>query len=152
MHAEDAETAIKRLTQPPMNIPSSIIPLMNCVIVVKQIKGPYIPSTERRSSSRRFTQISEIDNAGTIHDIFSWKPSGDTFQQNLEQSILLAKIANTLDIPMSIVLQELERRKQLLLKMGEKNLRDFRSVHKALSGSVSLLDVANKDSLEGREE
>ena len=152
MHAEDAETAIKRLTQPPMNIPSSIIPLMNCVIVVKQIRGPYFASRERRSSSRRFMQISEIDNAGTIHNIFSWKPSGDTFQQNLEQSVLLAKIANNLDIPMSVVLQELERRKQLLLRMGEKNLRDFRSVHKALSGSVSLLDVANKDSLEDREE
>jgi flagellar protein FlaI len=152
MHAEDAETAIKRLTQPPMNIPSSIIPLMNCVIVVKQIKGPYFLSAERRSSSRRFTQISEIDNAGAIHNIFSWKPSGDIFQQNLEQSVLLAKIANILDIPMSVVLQELERRKQLMLRMGEKNLRDFRSVHKALSGSVSLLDAANKDSLEGREE
>jgi DNA segregation ATPase FtsK/SpoIIIE-like protein len=53
---------------------------------------------------------------------------------------------------MSVVLQELERRKQLLLRMGERNMRDFRSVHKALSGSVSLLDAASKDSLEGREE
>jgi flagellar protein FlaI len=35
MHAEDPETVIKRLTQPPMNIPQGIIPLMNCVISVK---------------------------------------------------------------------------------------------------------------------
>jgi hypothetical protein len=35
-------------------------------------------------------------------------------------------------------MQELERRKQILLEMVNKNLRDFRSVHNALSSSVGL--------------
>jgi flagellar protein FlaI len=148
MHAEDVETAIKRLTQPPMSIPSSIIPLMNCVIVVKQVRTPTSASFERRTSSRKFVRVSEMDNAGNVRDIFTWNPSSDTFQVNLEQSYLLAKIAKGLDIPTSVVLQEHQRRKQLLLKMVEKNLRDFRSVHKALSSSVSLLDLTDKEPLE----
>lgn len=147
MHAEDAETAIKRLTQPPMNIPSSIISLMNCVIVVKQVKIPTYVMAERRASSRKFVEVSEIDNAGNIHNIFSWNTSADTFLQDLEHSYLLAKTAKALDIPVSIVFQELDRRKQLLLRMVERNLRDFRSVHKALSSSTSFLDIA-KESLE----
>ena len=39
MHADDVETVVKRLTQPPMNIPQNILSLMNCVIVVKQVKN-----------------------------------------------------------------------------------------------------------------
>jgi flagellar protein FlaI len=148
MHAEDAETAIKRLTQPPMNIPSSIIPLMNCIIVVKQVRTPNFISIGHKVSSRKFVRVSEMDATGNTHDIFSWNPSDDNFKQDLQQSYLLAKIAKALDVPISVVLQELERRKQLLLKMVEKNLRDFRSVHRALSTSLSLLDPIDKKILE----
>lgn len=144
MHAEDAETAIKRLTQPPMNIPASIIPLMNCMIVVKQVSIPMYNAPGRRTSSRKFVGVSEIDNGGNIHNIFSWNPSGDSFTQDLEHSYLLAKIAKNLDVPLTIVLQELDRRKQLLLRMIERNLRDFRSVHKALSSSTSFLDISRE--------
>jgi flagellar protein FlaI len=145
MHAEDVETAVKRLTQPPMNIPPSIIPLMNCVIVVKQVKIPTFVSLERKVLARKFVRISELDATGGLHDIFSWNASVDAFQQTLEQSYLLAKIAKNLDIPPSVVMQELEKRKQILLKMVEKNLRDFRSVHKALTNSLNLPDAINKE-------
>jgi flagellar protein FlaI len=146
MHADDAETAIKRLTQPPMNIPSSIISLMNCLIVVKQVRTTTLIGGERIASSRKFVRISEIDNNVNVHDIFSWSPAGDTFQENLDESILLKKIAENLGIPLTIVFQELQRRKQLLLKMVEKNLRDFKSVHKALSSSINLLEIDNGES------
>jgi flagellar protein FlaI len=149
MHADDVETAIKRLTQPPMNIPSSIIPLMNCVIVVKQVRTPAFVSVDHRISSRKFVRVSEMDVAGNIYDVFSWNLSKDTFQQNLEKSYLLAKMAKTLDIPTSVIMQELEKRKQLLLKMVEKNLRDFKSVHRALSSSISALNPVDEKSIGG---
>jgi flagellar protein FlaI len=138
MHAEDVETVIKRLTQPPMNIPLGVLPLMNCVIVLKQVKSPSFNPSERKISTRKFVKVSEIDNGGAIHDVFSWNLSADVFQQNLGESYLLAKIARNLDVPLSLVMQELERRKQILLEMVNKNLRDFRSVHKALSRSIDL--------------
>jgi hypothetical protein len=71
----------------------------------------------------------------------------EAFQQNLDQSYLLAKIAKNLDVPLSVVIQELERRKQILLKMVEKNLRDFRSVHKALNSSLNLPDLEDKEAI-----
>jgi flagellar protein FlaI len=145
MHAEDVETAITRLTQPPMNIPRGIISLMNCVIVVKQVKAPSFVSLDRKASSRKFVRVSEMDPSGAIHDVFMWNPSMDTFQQDLDQSYLLTKISKSLDVPLSVVVQELERRKQILLKMIEKNLRDFRSVHKALSSSINEADLADKE-------
>jgi flagellar protein FlaI len=137
-HAEDVETVIKRLTQPPMNIPEGILPLMNCVIVVKQVKTPNYILSDRKISTRKFVRISEINNSGTITDTFNWNSTTDTFQDNIQESFLLNKIAKALDVPFTVVLQELERRKQILLKMVEKNLRDFRSVHRALSSEINL--------------
>ncbi len=145
MHAEDVETVIKRLTQPPMNIPVGILPLMNCVIVVKQVKMPNFAGVDRKVSTRKFVRISEIDASAAVHDVFTWNPSGDTFQQNFDQSYLLAKMAKNLDVPPSVVKQELERRKQILLKMVEKNLRDFKSVHKALNSSLNVADIAEAE-------
>ena len=121
---------------------------MNCIIVVKQVKIPTYVSVDHKISSRKFVQVSEMDVGGNLYDIFSWNPSKDIFQQNLEKSYLLAKIAKTLDIPVSVVQQELERRKQLLLKMVERNLRDFRSVHRALSSSLNLLESTDKNRME----
>lgn len=141
MHAEDAETVIQRLTQPPMNIPNGILPLMNCIIVVKQVKTPGFVVTDKKVSTRKFVRISELDSGGVIHDVFKYDPSTDSFEENIEESYLLSKIAKNMAVPLSVIKQEIERRKQILLNMVDKNLRDFRSVHKALSSSLNLADL-----------
>lgn len=134
IHAEDVETAIKRLTQPPMNIPSSIIPLMNCAIIVKHVRKPIFLSGEKRLSSRKFTRVTEIKSAESIKDVFTWTASTDTFQQqDLNRSYLIAKIARDLDVSVDRILDDLEQRKRLLQDMTEHNVRDYRSVNDALS-------------------
>jgi len=148
MHADDVETVVKRLTQPPMNIPQNILSLMNCVIVVKQVKIQNVNPHERKLSLRKFVEVSEIDNNGIPCQVFNWDMPSDTFQKNLEKSYLLTKIARNLGAPLSVVQQELDRRKQILMNMVEKNLRDFRSVHKALNSSLSLADLAAKEASE----
>jgi hypothetical protein len=99
---------------------------------------------------RKFVKISEIDSNGTPHEVFNWNLSSDTFNQDLEKSYLLNKIAQNLDAPLSVVQQEFQRRKQILLRMVEQNLRDFRSVHKELNSSLNLetLAVSNEKSKE----
>ena len=133
IHAEDVETSIKRLTQPPMNIPSSIIPLMNCAIIVKHVRTPIFLSGEKRLSSRKFIRVAEIRNADSIRDAFIWSASTDTFQESLSNSYLIVKIAKDLDVSVEQVLDDLEQRKKLLLNMAEHNIRDYRSVNNVLS-------------------
>ena len=128
-HAEDVETTLKRLTQPPMNIPPSILPLMNCMIIAKRVKAPaFLDDPTRRFATRKFARIAEIKDADTVHDVFRWNPSMDTFQHDLEGSYLLSKIAKDIDVPVEKLYDELERRKQVLLAMVERGIRDFRSV------------------------
>jgi flagellar protein FlaI len=133
IHAEDVEMAIKRLTQPPMNIPSSIIPLMNCAIIVKHVRSPIFLSGEKRLSSRKFTRVTEIKDANSIRDVFTWSASTDAFQENLDDSYLVTKIAKDLDVSVEQILNDLEQRKKMLLDMAEHNIRDYRSVNDALS-------------------
>jgi len=133
MHAEDVETAIKRLTQPPMNIPPSIIPLMNCAIVVKHVRTPIFFDTGKRLSSRKFISVKEIRSVDSINDVISWNPSSDIFQENISNSYLLQKIAKDLDIPLDRLLDELEHRKRVLLEMMEHNVRNYLDVNNVLN-------------------
>jgi flagellar protein FlaI len=142
MHADDVETVIKRLTQPPMNIPANILSLMNCIIVVKQVSSMGFGAAERKTSVRKFTKISELDNMGQAKEIFTYNLSTDSFANTLEKSFLFEKIAKASDVPVSVVLQEFERRKTILLKMVEQNLRDFRSVHKSLNSSLNIDELS----------
>jgi flagellar protein FlaI len=133
MHAEDAETVIKRLTQPPMNIPPSIISLMDCVIVVKHVRTPVFLESGKHLSSRKFISIKEIKTADSLHEVFAWNPSSDMFQENLGNSYLLQKIAKELDVPVEKLSIELDRRKKVLLEMTEHNIRNYRDVNTVLN-------------------
>jgi len=133
IHAENVETAIKRLTQPPMNIPPAIIPLMNCAIVVKHVRPPIFDQSGKRLSSRKFIRVSEVKDVNTIHDAFAWDPSSDTFQEDLSNSFLLKNIARSLNVSVERLMNELEYRKKVLLSMVEQNIRDYRSLNNYLS-------------------
>jgi flagellar protein FlaI len=133
LHAEDVDTAVKRLTQPPMNIPASIIPLMNCVISVKNVRAPVFLESGKRLASRKFINVTEIRDACNFQEVFNWNPSMDTFQEKLKDSFLLRKLSSSLDIPVEKLVDEVEYRKRVLVHMVEHNIRDYRSVNRVLS-------------------
>jgi len=148
LHAEDVSTSVKRLTQPPMNIPTSIIPLMNCVINVKHVRTPVFLESGKRLSSRKFINISEIKDANNFQEVFTWNPSTDTFQEKLAESYLLKKMASSLDIPIERLIDELEYRKRVIVHMVEHNIRDYRSVNKVLSKYYNNPQLFQKEFLE----
>jgi flagellar protein FlaI len=148
LHAEDTDTAVKRLTQPPMNIPQSIISLMNCVINVKHVRTPVFLESGKRLSSRKFISISEIRDASSFHEVFTWNPSTDTFQENTTDSYLLKKMASSIDIPIEKIIDELEYRKRVLIHMVEHGIRDYRSVNKVLSKYYNNPQLFQREFLE----
>lgn len=142
MHADSVDIALKRLGQPPMNIPASILPLMNCVIVVKHVKSPTFLEGEKRISSRKFVHIAEIKPGGGINDISQWIPASDTFSEDFTKSHLLEQFALSLDLSMDYIMIELEHRRDILLWMAERNIRDYRSVNRVLSGYYNDPELA----------
>jgi flagellar protein FlaI len=133
MHADSPEIAMKRLTQPPMNIPHSILSLMNCLVMVKRVKLPAYVEGEKRLSGRKFINISEIRQGGSLNEVAKWVPSTDTWTTSFEGSYLLGQIALNLDLSVDYLLSEIQRREQVLLWMVNHNIRDYRSVNRVLT-------------------
>jgi flagellar protein FlaI len=152
MHADDVDTAVKRLTQPPMNIPSSIISMMNSVIVVRRVRTPVFLESGRRLSSRKFIRVSEIKDSNTLQDVFSWNASSDTFQENISDSLMMKKIATRLDVSLERLLSEFEYRKHVLLDMVEHNIRDYRNVNRVLSKYYNSLNFRRDRDTTGKPE
>jgi len=150
MHADDVDSAVKRLTQPPMNIPSSIIPMMNSVIVVRRVRTPIYLETGKRLSSRKFVRVSEIKDPSTLMDVFSWNASSDSFQENVADSVMMKKIASRLDISLERLLSEFEYRKHVLLDMVEHGIRDYHSVNRVLSKYYNNLNFRRDQETTGR--
>lgn len=123
MHADSLESAIKRLQQKPMDIPPAYVSLMNCSLVVKRVK-----EKGTGQSVRRAITVSEIINANSSHAAFSWNPKTDYFDNNLQDSILFKRIAESTGRDVQEVLEEYEKRKHILKWMHEHNIRDYKKV------------------------
>lgn len=123
MHADSLESASKRLQQKPMDIPPAYISLMNCAVVVKRVKDN---ATGR--SSRRVISVSEIISADSSHQTFLWNPKTDYFESNLQQSILLQRIAEHTGSTLNEVLVEHGKRMGILKWMLEHDIRDYKKV------------------------
>lgn len=123
MHADSLESAIKRLQQKPMDIPPAYISLMNCAIVVKRVRD-----ISTNQTSRRATMISEIVNATTSNTTFSWNARTSDFEEALQDSHILKKIADSSGKDLTQVLEEHQKRILVLKWMIENGVRDYKTV------------------------
>jgi len=122
MHADSLESAVKRLQQKPMDIPPAYISLMNCALVVKRVKE------SSGQSGRRVMTVSEITGANASHSAFAWSPRNDHFNEDLRESPLLKKIADSTGKDLNEVLEEHKKRMDILKWMMEQNIRDYKKV------------------------
>jgi len=127
MHADSLESAVKRLQQKPMDIPASYVSLMNCALVVKRIK-----ENSTGQSSRRVITVSEIASASSSHNAFTWNPRGDSFSDDLRESILFKRIADSGGREIDEVLDEYKKRILILKWMSEHDIRDYKKVSQVI--------------------
>ena len=122
MHADSLESAIKRLQQKPMDIPAGYISLMNCAVVVKRVKEG------SGHGARRVMTVSEISDATSSHTAFSWISREDYFKNQIEDSKLLQRVAESTGRDMNEILEEHNRRTAILKWMLEHDIHDYKKV------------------------
>ncbi|MEM3051099.1 MAG: type II/IV secretion system ATPase subunit [Candidatus Bathyarchaeia archaeon] len=125
MHAENLDSAVKRLTQKPMDISPAYIPLMNIVLSVRRV---HLIKNNERKAFRRVITVSEIEDYEKYHAPSKWNPAKDIHEINFDDSILLSSIAERQGISKNTLLEELERRKNVLHWMRERNIRSYKDV------------------------
>jgi len=125
MHAENLDSAIKRLTQKPMDIAPAYIPLMNIVLSVQRV---HLQKGGERKAYRRIMSVNEIADYEDYRNIFKWNPVEDTQMPNLNKSEMLSSISERIGISKKELFDELNKRKDVLHWMRERNIRSYRDV------------------------
>lgn len=125
MHAENVASAVKRLTQKPMDISPAYIPLMNIVMSVQRV---HLVKNGEKRAFRRVLSVNEIMDFENFVNPFRWDPVKDEQIIDLDQSFLLTNISERLGLTRAQLLSEMKRRSDVLRWMRKKNIRSYKEV------------------------
>ena len=125
MHAENIDSAVKRLTQKPMDISPAYIPLMHVVLSVQRV---HLTKNNKKKAFRRIINLNEVADYEDYREIFNWQPIKDEHAFDFEKSVILPSIAERQGITKKELIDEIERRKDILHWMRERNIRSYKDV------------------------
>ncbi len=125
MHAENVQSAVRRLTQKPMDISPAYIPLMNIVMSVQRVH--LIKNGEKRAV-RRVLSVNEIIDYETFVNPFKWDPIKDEQTIDLKCSFLFTNFSERLGITRKELVNEMKRRSDVLRWMRKSNIRSYKEV------------------------
>ena len=126
LHANDARETTVRLMNPPMNVPTGMMPLLNLVVVQNKV---YVKG---KGTIRRITQVSEItgmqENIAQIGDIYKWDIGEDEIIRTPYPIILLDEIASAAGVTRADLNYEIGRRERFLNYLVDKNVVEGKEV------------------------
>jgi flagellar protein FlaI len=125
MHAEDLDSAVKRLTQKPMDISPAYIPLMNVVLSIQRV---HLTKNNEKRAYRRVINVNEIADYEDYTTTFRWHPTKDEHIPDMEHSTMLSTIAERQGVDKAGLIEEMGRRKDVLHWMRERNIRSYKDV------------------------
>jgi len=125
MHAENLDTAIKRLTQKPMDISPAYVPLMNIILSIQRV---HLIKNNERKAYRRVMNVNEIAEFEDYRPIFKWNPAKDEQIQTMDKSMMLSAISERMGLTKKDLIAEIEKRKSILHWMREHNIRSYKDV------------------------
>ena len=125
MHAENLDSAVKRLTQKPMDISPAYIPLMNIVIPIQRV---HLVKNNEKKAFRRVITVNEVADYEEYYTPCVWQPAQDNHLMEFDKSVLLSSIAERQGLSKKALIDEIERRRDVLHWMRERNIRSYRDV------------------------
>jgi len=127
MHAENIDSAVKRLIQKPMDIAPAYIPLMNIVSTIQRVHLPKSKTGEMKAY-RRIISVDEIADYEDYRNISRWKAAEDNFNSSFKNGLILPTIAERRGFSWQELLDEMERRENVLSWMRTRNIRSYKDV------------------------
>ena len=125
MHAENIDSAVKRLTQKPMDISPAYIPLMNVVLSIQRV---HLTKGTEKKAYRRVMNSNEIADYGDYRTVFKWNPQKDEQQAFFDKSVILSSVSEKVGQSKKDLIDEIGRRKDVLHWMRERNIRSYKDV------------------------
>ena len=125
MHAENVQSAVRRLTQKPMDISPAYIPLMNIVMSIQRV---HLVKNGEKKAYRRVLSVNEIVDYEKYVNPFKWDPIKDVQIIDYECSFLLTNIAERIGTTREELIAELNRRSYVLRWMRQQKIRSYHEV------------------------
>jgi flagellar protein FlaI len=130
MHAENVQSAVRRLTQKPMDISPAYIPLMNIIMSVQRV---HLVKNGEKKAYRRVLSVNEIVDSEKNVNPFKWDPIKDVQVMDLDSSFLFGNFSERLGITREQLIEEMRRRTEVLRWMRKGNIRSYKEVANIIS-------------------
>ena len=131
VHADSISETISRLINPPISVPSNLLPAVNLNVVMFR---------DRRKGIRRTYQVGEfvpMQKGGEMsveaNVIYRWKPSTDTILKHGKALHLFEDLSRHTGMSQSEIDKELSTREKILMYMVKNNLRSIEQVGKIMN-------------------
>ena len=125
LHAEDAGSAIQRLTSKPMDVAPSYLSFLDLTFSVRRVAIPDPTNPGSPRIVRRVISVDEIIDSSKWVQSFVWDPTKDKFYQYLDKSVKLRKLAKDYGKSMSDIMKEIANRIQVLQWLRSRNIRNY---------------------------
>jgi len=144
LHANTSEEAYRRLTNPPINIPETMMGALQIIVSMHR---------DRRREIRRVFQVSEIlpgyGSAKTeINDVFGWSPSDDNIIKQNKSRRVIEEIKLYTGMTENEVDKNLEEKKKILewlIKNGKSDVNEVgRIISEYYTDPESVLKLIRK--------
>ena len=124
MHAESTKALISRLTTPPINLPPTLIELLNVVVIMQH-------DNFLGTNLRRIKEVNEIIKYNKFNIAYKWNPFKREYLEN-PKKYLFRLIENDYGIRYKELYEEYIRRVKLLERLSELNISDFQTFSKII--------------------
>jgi flagellar protein FlaI len=130
IHGESVESALRRLEAEPMNIPRSLLPMIDIILVQGRTEIAGKPA-RRAFSVTEMVGLDPRTKELLTNDLYRREPSTDSFQY-LGRSYVLERIMKKLNVSAPGIQNELLMRKTVLEWMVKNNIRRYSDVANAI--------------------
>jgi len=128
IHAESADTVVKRLTKHPIDVPLMLLDSLDIIAIQRQVKVGD-KAVRRCTKIIEVTGINFVDETLETNELFTWRP--DEFEFTGESKVLV-KIMDKLNMSEDELVLEFARRRRILEGMRAKGMNDFQSLNRVL--------------------
>ena len=157
MHADTVESAIHRLTNPPINVPRRMIQALDIMCIQNQfrIEDPETGDIKNVRRNQFTEEIVEVGETIRTNRPFYHDAEMDEFRENLEESHVLDEIRMEQGLSRDEVYEELEKREKVLQYLLDNDIRDVEDVTRTIQAymlnSRKVLEAVENDTLEPKQ-
>ncbi len=130
IHSDSVESVIRRLETPPIELPPTLLNVLDCVCIMTH-------AIVKKEETRRLREIVEIidvspEGIALTNTPFVWNPIDDTFYSK-RNSKVFEKISTRYGINVQELNVEFRRRTQLLYEIYQRKIFDFKKVEQIVN-------------------